>query len=545
MVESVETAKDVEKQLTKAKGKLQAFEDGVDYKRLLKRLRRSSPAHPVLIFRGLFMLGMVGTFGGAIGVMVASLVNADMARRIARFDAVVPVPEGVPGLPALLAVLGVCMLVGWGMTTLAALAMGRDAQMLPWEQTQHQKLMNEVTRLTTQKAVMERMRSTPAGARPRINTPVPVNMRDRAGIATPSGMGRLSGSGAGAGAGGRFGPPPDSAPAGAAMSQNPFGRAPSSSENSSLQAGGLQGGAPAGGTPAGSAGFGGAPAARDSGGANPFAMNPNATPPGAPVGGQGPTGGGGVLARARSGSVKTTPAGAAGRLNLMGEAAGAPNNEPITANPFASPPKPSIGNPFSGGNDEGPSFTAPAGANPFGAPTTDQDDDIPAIVDNSAGSYSSSPFAQQPSGGLPMGGLSAGGASQIPNWGAIEDPWLEEALQKAEALAGELPEQAHIDFSQEVHLPFTLVISRTSPAVAVRSMVSFVEFLSTIPTPQRARIELSTNSSLDRSFHRNVEAALEPYYGEAFVVDLEPGRVEIAFHDYDSQWLDHEVLPIQ
>lgn len=567
MIETVETVKDVEKQLSEARTKLQAFEDGVDRARLLKRLKTASPAHPVLLFRALFLFLTGLMAAAAVVVLVIPFVNADLARRIARFDAVVPVPPDVPGLPALLGLLAFCMLIGWVMTTLAALAMGRDAQMLPWEQKQHQKLVNEVTRLTTQKAVMERMRSTPAGARPRIETPVPVSLRDRAGMATPSALGRLGESGTPPGISGvqpgRFGGP-------ASSSGNPFGRAPGAGSSSG-------------------------PPSRPGGGGL-FGRAPTATPPPAPSTGAGspaggPGGGGGVLARARSGALKTTPAGAAGRLtpnfNRSGPSGFAPEEEgsddsgPFGASgspaaggsPFGGPSNPSSsptgsGDRFGGGSNPfaqnnpfgsgGASVSAgpPSGGGAFGTPPPlgratpgaglapePEADGLPAIVESSQGykaAHSLSPEEMPDDTAAYLNRKPV-----LPRWGAISDPWLEDAIQAAEELANTLPLQAHLSFSEETHLPFTLVIARATPPTAAKALGAFVNFLSAIPTPPRARIELNASPGLDRSFHRNVEAALSPIYGEDFEVDLEPGRVEVAFSQPDEAWQDYPILPIK
>ncbi len=582
MIESIETPEDIDKQLGAARTKLQSFEDSVDRKRLLKRLKIASPSHPVLLFRGMFLLLTVLMLVCALAILIIPLFSNELARTIAKFDQIVPVPPEVPALPALLGGLALCMLFGWLMTTLAALAMGRDAQMLPWEQKAHQKLVNEVTRLTTQKAVMARMRNTPAGARPRIDTPVPVSLRDRAGIATPAGVGRAGTSALGKRATpnpaprmgsaepGRFGPP------GGAQGNNPFGAAP-----------------------------GNKPGAQDSA-SNPFGPPPGVTPLGAPAstfGGGGTlgggAGGGGMLARARSGGAPkglATPAGAAGRIPMGNTSASNGSSSPFgaapdTGNPFGRPSggsasnspfgaAPSNSNPF----DKGPSNDSPFGAepepaatgNPFGAsqasapaasasasifgagpggaqaatassgggllarartggpPPQETNSDFPQIVESSA-SYSSS----EPARTMPLAGPTA------TKWGRIEDPWLEAALSKAESLAEEFPVQAHLEYSQETHLPFSLVIARATPAIAVRAMISFVEFLASIETPPRARIELKSAANLDRSFHRNVEAALEPYFGDHLEVEAEPGRVEIVFHRPDPSWQDYPILPME
>jgi hypothetical protein len=104
--------------------------------------------------------------------------------------------------------------------------------------------------------------------------------------------------------------------------------------------------------------------------------------------------------------------------------------------------------------------------------------------------------------------------------------------------------QAYLEFNQEPNLPFTLVIARATPAMAVRAMVNFVEFLAGIATPVRARIELVNVAHLDRSFHKNVEAALEPYFGGNVEIEPNPGRVDIRFTDPDPQWGAWPQLPI-
>ncbi|MCB9674630.1 MAG: hypothetical protein H6737_05895 [Alphaproteobacteria bacterium] len=132
----------------------------------------------------------------------------------------------------------------------------------------------------------------------------------------------------------------------------------------------------------------------------------------------------------------------------------------------------------------------------------------------------------------------------LPHWGRIDEMWLEEAIEKAENMVMGFPEQARLEFSKEKDLPFTLVIERATPAMAVRAMVSFVEFLASIYTPKRARIELVKVAHLDRSFHRNVDAALQPYFAGKVRVENNPGRVDIVFSDPDPGWETYPHLPI-
>jgi hypothetical protein len=124
-----------------------------------------------------------------------------------------------------------------------------------------------------------------------------------------------------------------------------------------------------------------------------------------------------------------------------------------------------------------------------------------------------------------------------------QDGWLTDAISRANALGRSLPAQATIELSREPHLPFTLVITRATPALAVRAMVSFVEFLANISTPPRARIELVGVAHLDRSFYKNVVAALDPYFGADSVVAPSAGVVDIRFTNPDPGWGDYPRLP--
>ena len=168
---------------------------------------------------------------------------------------------------------------------------------------------------------------------------------------------------------------------------------------------------------------------------------------------------------------------------------------------------------------------------------TDSEAPLPDIVEDSpyitgAESVSSSARASR-------------NTTRLPRWGRIDEPWLEEVIQKAESLAIEFPVQAHLEFAQEDHLPFTLVIARATPAVAVKCMVSYVEFLAGIPTPPLARVELVNVSKLDRNFHRNVKAALEPYFQDQVDVEPEPGRIDIMFLSPDPGWQAFPRLPMK
>ncbi len=745
MMDSTETPEQLDKLLADGRATLKEFEDGVDHGRLMLRLRTASPAHPVLLARFLFAaLGMLCTVSAVVVLVIGTLDN-DLSRKVQTFERALQAPEGVPAVPAVL--LGFAMWWGlcWAFATLAARGLGRDAQLLPWEQQQHQKLVNEVTRLTTQKAVMERIRSTPAGARPRIATPVPgirsatarsalgsggfnrppagsgpysggggfgyntpspgpksagaggfgvvgggfsasggsgyspsgnagfgnssqdlgssdgpsgggfggggqgfgVSSADQRGFGAPAGGGYPAAQGGGApgpsnASGGGFGSGASNAGAGYSTSSGGFGR-PASFEgpqgggfgntpNAALRGNGFSGGyaaptdrapgttATAGYTPP--AGGFGAPSGdyesntqpqreeeeeededvlmgggggvrlgvRTSAPADPAIdvsdivergvlsdSPPQPEPP--PAGG---SAAGGILSKARGGAVgnRATPYGSAGRVRVPNGPGRQPGplgrntrgGTPLGAAPRATTSRARLAAPLSfpgtpkgsESRDAAPArgmfgtppplsrSTEPAAPTTppvmsYGGPPLDEvmvmeeesEEDLPTV--SAARPTAAAPTAptSTPSGGP------ADLQRRVPTWGPIEDPWLREALAKAEALVGSYPAQAYLEFSQEPHLPFTLVIARATPAMAVRAMVNFVEFLASIYTPPRARIELVNVAHLDRSFDQNVQAALEPYFGANVEVEADPGRVDILFTDPDPGWGTYPTLPTQ
>lgn len=724
MHENTESPEDVDRQLATARRILQDFEDGVDRQRLLLRLRTASPAHPVLLFRFGFAASVVLLVTAAILVMVVTQVNSDLARILARFEQVLPLPEEIPALPAVLGLLAMFMGLGWLMATLAALALGRDAQMLPWEQKQHQKLVNEVTRLTTQKAVMERIRNTPAGARPRIATPVPVGARraiptalTREPVTRPVGdpstvplasvspaMG-LRGGGMSRGGIGRtpsagtsYTPPPSLAPPRPTATPGPmpaspggFGvrAAPNRSSNplptpvatplpAPIRPPGAIGRSAAVGMPAlvgahrtpvpaptavrpsdnrlpdnrlpdGRTPVIGAQV-RMSGPSTGVSRTPSPAPaePRSDEGGRtrpaivlpsvsqkvpAPSGGatngamagirlgassstapqaathadsdpdeetllhddpepeesvpaGGILGRGRAGAPlasRSTPYGSAGRVRLppspatlrLGTAQPSLGQSTRGGTPLGAPPKagvpvgqakprlaPPLG--FPPPSTPRPAERAPeahAGASMFATPfpsgrsvaalppAADEvlieesvSDPITAEIvlldDEDEDRYGSDEAPTTLS-------RTTSGSRDVPTveLDSGEDAWLADALVKADALMRSFPPQATLELSREPNLPFTLVISRATPAMAVRAMVNFVEFLASIATPPRARIELLGVAHLDRSFHKNVEAALEPYFGGNLEVRPGPGQVDIRFTDPDPQWGAYPRLP--
>ncbi|MEN0061532.1 MAG: hypothetical protein AAGA48_05240 [Myxococcota bacterium] len=782
MVQTHENQEEVQQLLDEARRRLRAFEDRVDYSRLLLRLRTASPAHPVLLAR--FLFGALAVVAALLGLGVLSLpfLNQELARELAVVESVIPyVPADVPALPAVCGLLAICMLIAWVMTTGAALAIGRESKMLPFEQKQHQALVNEITRLTA----VQRIRSTPASARPRIATPAPATMRSLSpapgGAYTPA-PSRAKPIGADAGslgfrrtptpAGGTR-PPNPQASGHRANTPSPVGRdypyagfrqAPSSSmpptppgevrppvvpvSPPSPRPIASPPPAPLSATPQmgardlpafDEAALDDAPPEKSLGlidtsdtlpvadeGFDPTSPDlfaePRPAPWELPPSGRETIGIDGSLA---SGGqwVPEAPSGleAASLVPLLDleddldgpddidvdqlaeveldddedEAPGAariteptlpgidpqtgpvpPSDGPVVYDPAALRSSPVRASPVQpeqvrrpAASSDATTVRGPVVSSDLVEFPTDEDEESAATVrqavieevEAEAGAAEEAPItidtlvdgveapkkapvedtasveeihqdgilararaggwasrstpygsagrirpssapsmkspAQKPArstrGGTPLGAppqetgrvsrnpspprtkaapdekarnlaalarleplesesvdydddeVTVLGASAFPTGAreTAEDRWIGEIVRRADALARHLPAQAQLAYSQEPHLPFTLVIARATPTVAVRAMMSFVEFIVSIPTPPRARIQLVQVSHLERSFHRNVQAALEPHFDRNVVVEPQAGRVEIQFTDPDPRWGRHPRLP--
>lgn len=143
----------------------------------------------------------------------------------------------------------------------------------------------------------------------------------------------------------------------------------------------------------------------------------------------------------------------------------------------------------------------------------------------------------------PQAAAPRGNDRYLPEFGDLPEPWLADAVERAVALSRGYPVQAHVEFNVEEELPFTLVLERTTPAMAIRLMVSYTDFLCKIATPPRGRIVLRAVAHLDRSFYRSVLTALEPHFPNTVEVIQRGAVVDITFLEPDSGWRRYPEIP--
>jgi hypothetical protein len=482
-MEFFETPEEMATQLERARASLKEFEERSDFDTLMTRLRAAHPFHPALLARVFFLVTSVLGLGAAVFVAAITLAldPKQIPPAIQNLDQAVGLP-----LPVVLGIFALCLGVAYVGATQAALQIARDCALLPAEQRDHDRLLNEVKRLSSQKAIMDRVRGTPMGARPRSSTPGGAVQRGVTPTGAPTRGGSINSM------------PSYVAPtrAGSTASMPSYIAQPTRPGSLNSQ--------PAMPSRAGSLNS-------SAGGSPPALSMPTSQ-----------------LRPERAG----TPLGAAPRA---GTPVGKLKQEKSLFNPDRVKTL----------SDEDNIRAPEPMPNMYDIPEMQEDDGFGAAPIKAV------PSALQPT--RPGAGLASSGgqgfeqryATHFPQWGAVDDPWLEDAIQKCELLATGFPVQARIWFSPEERMPFALILERATPAMAVRAMVSYVEFLASISTPPKARIVLRSVPHLDRSFHRNVEAALEPYFADKVTVTRKAEMIDITFTTPDPGWNDYPWLPYE
>lgn len=513
-----ETPEEVGGQLERARKKLRDFEESAPTEALIKRLRVRAPFHPALIARVAFLI--LAMIGGLTSVMLIVMALADaMPSALLDLDARVG-----PPLPVMSGVFAVCLGVAFLGASQAAMIFARESPLLPAEQREHDRLTGEIRRLEGQIALMERMRATPRGTRPRQVAPSNT-AGDDGGVYDP--YARVAGGETPASGGERQTPPSGGAharrggtPLGAPpRAGQPIGRRASEEGAPQRQGGPI--GAPAApvfrsATPT--------PAARNDSPPEPERDRPAArTSPVAPPSAAATS----TMARHRS---------------ILASARVGTQPTPPTSGPGVRADRARTDVP----PDEGDLLPEIVERRQTPLPARQTMTLPPTLAAQTPPTVAMrkkpAPVSVTPP--PPGAGFEQRYTTHFPRWGAVDEPWLEEVLQKSEQLATTFPVQAHLLFSAEEHLPFTLVLEKATPAMAVRAMVSYVEFLANIPTPPRGRIILRSVPHLERSFHRNVEAALEPYFHDKVTVDRVGERIELGFGESDGNWDAVPYLPI-
>ena len=468
---------------------------------LRTRLAHAHPWHITRIARGVFLALTGLTVVLLVAALVVPLLLPDAALLIRELEEALPFP-----LPLLILFLSLLMGVSWITAGQAAIAVARDCPLLPWEQEEQRKLESELSILPQATAgsgfvsdtyesqppplMMPQTRLGSGQVQREYNYPSPVptaggtlRYETRPSFPPQSGTGSTGGS--------------TSSGGGSIINKltNPgAARRPGSIGATPAPPSGLRSGSYSGASSATPNSFGG-----EGGGF------------GGEGGGFGGDGGG-------FGAYPGTPP-------------GAPQRTPS--------PAPSLSYRGPGGQTRSTPQSVPPRKLDKSTPTSDTG----IVYDRRPhDSYTIGPDTLGDSLNDPPSGAASW---KQPRFSHVDEPWLQDALSKAQSLSKRYPVQAFLEYSVEPDLPFTLVLERATPAMAVRAMVDFVGYLASISTPRRARIELRSVVHLDRSFYRSVMSAMEPYFPDTVEVRQQGYRVEITFLEPDRNWARYPILPIE
>jgi hypothetical protein len=521
-MEYFETPEQVSQQLEEARKRLEQFADSAPTEQLLTRLTAAQPYHVTLVMRKVFVVG-TGLSLALTGLIIAAPFVLEKSV-VAWVSHVETAAFGGAPLPVVTLTCAFCMFIAWMMSTQAALAYARECPLLPFEKKEQERLLGEYTRLSGQKAIMERLRGTPMGSAARASTPVSQYGRP----VTPAGVARVAGPDTTApqrsnlieralGAGGDL-PPPDPGRITGPMRTR--------------QSGAVSG---ARGTISGT-----------------VERNVKTSGPLSKVSGPVSSAAATRAAETTSGEVRIAVSGPVRRQKGATVDEIQPTTRagvPLGAAPLSGASAIGRGKPRQpdgGWVDASASDPTRAGSPPTSGATPEPAYDRAAAPADTSAAFSVPDIVDSGNDFIVDDDRAAPTGTEFPRWGAVTEPWLEDAIQRAETLARTFPQQAHLEFSPQENLPFVLVLERATPAMAQRSMVAYVEFLAAIATPPRARIEFRSVATMDPAFYRSVTAALEPFFGEAAEVtrDSKTKRVEIDFLEPDVGWKDYPYLPI-
>ena len=119
--------------------------------------------------------------------------------------------------------------------------------------------------------------------------------------------------------------------------------------------------------------------------------------------------------------------------------------------------------------------------------------------------------------------------------------WVGDVIQRARALP--LAEGVQIKLDEGSGIPFTLFLERVTPEVERRSLDAFSSFLSSIPTPQRAKVVFIGNNTTGVPRQHAVKGSLRRvFHATAYQVVPQQNWVDVLFFAPDPCWADRAFL---
>ena len=119
--------------------------------------------------------------------------------------------------------------------------------------------------------------------------------------------------------------------------------------------------------------------------------------------------------------------------------------------------------------------------------------------------------------------------------------WVGDVIQRARALP--LADGVQIKLDEGSGIPFTLFLERVTPEVERRSLDAFSSFLSSIPTPQRAKVVFIGNNTTGVPRQHSVKGSLRRvFHATAYQVVPQQNWVDVLFFAPDPCWAERPFL---
>ena len=125
----------------------------------------------------------------------------------------------------------------------------------------------------------------------------------------------------------------------------------------------------------------------------------------------------------------------------------------------------------------------------------------------------------------------------------VEENWLAQTLQAAQKLEAHYPIQVTLDYSMGRNIPFSLTIERATSGVINQAILDFIQFLGSIPTPNKAIISLRHMPHIDQHFSMTVVTAMDAHCPAPADVNQIDSEIHIHFVSPDSCWKRYPFLP--
>lgn len=128
-----------------------------------------------------------------------------------------------------------------------------------------------------------------------------------------------------------------------------------------------------------------------------------------------------------------------------------------------------------------------------------------------------------------------------PSISATSSEWVSDVIGRAQALP--LAAGASITLDKGSEIPFTLLLNRVTPEVERRSLDAFSSFLSSIPTPKRAKVVYVGANATGVPRQHVVRGTLRRvFHAAAFQVVAQEDEVDVLFFTPDPCWASRPFL---